>query len=98
RAPVSPCDGVRFRCSRSRRGAWRHGSEIQSAHRSRDATAVRATIADRADDADPRRLRRRAEDVEIAWQCRWHQGAPAGDVRQADVDLRRTDVALLDAA
>ena len=48
--------------------------------------------------AAARRARRRGQDVEVARQLRRHRRAAAGDVRQADVDLGRADVALHRAA
>ena len=45
----------------------------------------RPGIASRADHADSRRPRRRAEDVEVAGQCHRHSGAAARNVWQADV-------------
>ena len=50
------------------------------------------------DPAAARRARRRQQDVEVARQLRRHHRAAGGDVRQADVDFRRADVALLRAA
>jgi tyrosyl-tRNA synthetase len=47
---------------------------------------------------DPRRARRRQQDVEIAGQRDWNSRAAAGDVRQSDVDFRRNDVEVLRAA
>ena len=64
----------------------------------RAAAPLRPEAADRADDADSRRARRRAEDVEIAEQRHRHQRAARRDVRQADEHLRRADVEVLGAA
>ena len=57
-----------------------------------------AAAADSADDADSGGAGWRAEDVEVAGERDGHPGAGGGDVREADVDLRRADVEVLDAA
>ncbi len=51
--------------------------------------------ADRDDDAAARRARRRREDVEEPGQLRRRHRRARRDVRQADVDQRHADVALL---
>ena len=55
----------------------------------RAAEGLRAGAAVRPHHAAARRPRRQGEDVEVARQLCRHRRAAAGDVRQADVDLRR---------
>src|SRR5208337_535030 len=73
-------------------------SEIQSAGGPRVAARVRAGIAGGADHANPRRTRRREQNVEVAGQCDWNSRAAARDVRQSDVDFGWDDVEVLRAA
>ena len=90
--------GLRFRGAAVRRGDGRHGPEIQSAGRARIAARLRPAAADRRHGADPRRPRRRQQDVEVAGQLHRHHRAARGHVPQSDAGLRRPDVALLRTA
>ena len=81
-----------------RRRARRHRSAVQPERRPRHHAGVRPRAAGRDDDAAARGARRRREDVEEPGQLRRRHRRAGGDVRQADVDLGRADVALLHAA
>ncbi len=95
RIPVSADAGLRLRRAQVRHRAGRHRSEIQSSGRAGATEELRAGTAMHPHDAAAHRPGRRREDVQVEGQlCRHHRRA-GGDVRQADVDLRRPHVAVL---
>ena len=67
RVPLSPDPGLRLGGAEGRRGAWRHGSEVQPPGRAAAAGSLRPGAAGRDHDAHPGGSGRRAEDVEVAW-------------------------------
>ena len=75
-------------------GARRNRPEVQSPGGARAAEALRPAAAVHPDHAAARRPARPREDVEIPRQLRRHQRAAGDDLREADVDLGRADVAL----
>ena len=79
------------------RRARRHRPALQQPHGT-DAPGTRGPRGPgRAHHADPRGPRRRAEDVEVAWQLRRDHGATGGAVRQGHVGAGRAHAALLRA-
>ena len=95
RVPLSARAGLRLGPSRRRRRAGRHRSALQPECRPRHHAGLRPRAAGRDDDAAAGGAGRRREDVEEPRELRRGHRFAVGDVRQADVDLRRSDVALL---
>ena len=98
RVPLSARAGVRLGLPEGRRRARRHRSTVQSQRRPRPDAGLRPRAAGGDDDAAARGAGRRREDVEEPRELRRRDRVTGGDVRQADVDLRRVDVAVLRAA
>ena len=90
--------GLRLGLPESRRRTRRDRSTLQPQRRPRPHAGLRPRAADRHDDAAARGGGRRREDVEEHGKLRRRCGAARRNVRQADVDLRRADVAVLHAA
>ena len=98
RVALSADAGLRLGGDEGRRRARRHRPEVQPAGGPRAAEALRPGAAVHHHHAAARGPRRREEDVQVARQLRRHRRAGARDLRQAHVDLRRSDVALYRAA
>ena len=94
-----PADsGLRLGGAEGGRRTGRHRPEIQPADGARVAKASWPAAAVHPDHAAAGRPGRRQQDVEVARQLRRHQRAAAGNLRQADVGVRRPDVALYPVA
>ena len=94
-----PADaGLRLGGAEVRPGTRRHRPEVQPAGRPRAAERVRPGAAVRPDHAAARGPGRRREDVQEQGQHHRHHRGRQHHVRQAAVDQRRHDVALLHAA
>ena len=98
RVSLSARAGVRLGVPGGRCRARRHRPAVQPERRPRHHAGLRPRGAGRDDDAAARGARRRREDVEEPRQLRRRDRAGRRDVRQADVDQRRADVAVLPAA
>ena len=101
-SPFTSCSirfcSVRFGRARNRTSSSARPNRNSICWSAATSSASTAALAGRADDADPGRARRRAQNVEEPRQlCGHHRSAPR-NVRQADVDFRRVDVVLLRAA
>ena len=98
RVPLPADAGLRLGGAEERPRTRRHRPEVQPARRPRAAGRVRPGAAVHPDDAAARGAGRRREDVQEQGQLHRHHRAGERHVRQAAVDQRHADVALLHAA